>query len=106
MRLTKVNGLNPNGSEWTPHFRELIKDVKVVGKKENATGTVFGILKDNYRNNKNIIQRDGIILDIDKSSKEVWQMLEQALEQDVDQRDNQAMTKLALSVVEKYKDKE
>ena len=79
MRLTKVNGLNPNGSEWTPHFRELIKDVQVVGKKENATGTVFGILKDNYRNNRNIIQRDGIILDIDKSPKEVWPMLEQAL---------------------------
>ena len=79
MRLTKVKGLNPKGEEWTPVFEELISDVQAVEKKEDATGTVYGLLKDNYRSNKNIIQRDGIILDIDKSPTDVWEDLIYAL---------------------------
>ena len=81
MHLTKVKGINPNGTAWNPTLDELLSpQLQVVNNKEDAIGTVYAKLMGNYRRNENVIEKWCFILDIDKSSFDVGKMLTEGLQ--------------------------
>lgn len=82
MELTKVSGHKiPQGIAWNPSLEELLKPkLQVVDKKEQASGTVYAKVKDNYRKKVNIEELYGVVLDIDKSPTDVLPMLIEALQ--------------------------
>ena len=81
MYLTKVDGMTPQGKAWHPSIDELLSPkLQVVQRKEDARGTVFARLKDDYRKNDNLIEKWCFVLDIDKSSFDVGTMLIEGLQ--------------------------
>ena len=81
MQLTKVQGMNPNGTAWKPSLDELLSPkLQVVNKKEDASGTVYAKLIGDYRRNENVIEKWCFVLDIDKSSFDVGTMLTEGLQ--------------------------
>ena len=81
MKLTKVYGMTPQGKAWHPSLDELLSPkLQVVQRKEDASGTVFARLKNDYRNNDNVIEKWCFVLDIDKSPFDVGTMLIERLQ--------------------------
>jgi len=81
MQLTKVDGMKPQGKAWHPSLDELLSPtLQVVQRKEDASGTVFARLKDDYRKNDNVIDKWCFVLDIDKSPFDVGTMLIEGLQ--------------------------
>ncbi len=81
MHLTKVQGMNPQGTAWSPTLDELLSpQLQVVNKKEDASGTVYAKLAGNYRRNENVIEKWCYVLDIDKSPYDVGMMLTEGLQ--------------------------
>jgi len=81
MQLTKVQGMNPQGTAWSPTLDELLSpQLQVVNKKEDASGTVYAKLAGNYRRNENVIEKWCYVLDIDKSPYDVGTMLTEGLQ--------------------------
>ena len=81
MHLTKVQGMNPQGTAWSPTLDELLSpQLQVVNKKEDASGTVYAKLTGNYRRNENVIEKWCFVLDIDKSPYDVRTMLTEGLQ--------------------------
>ena len=82
MELTKVSGHKiPQGFAWNPSLEELLTPkLQVIDKKEQASGTLYAKVKDNYRKKENIEELYGVVLDIDKSPTDVLPMLIEALQ--------------------------
>ena len=82
MELTKVSGHKiPQGFAWNPSLEELLTPkLQVIDKKEQASGTLYAKVKDNYRKKENIEELYGVNLDIDKSPTDVLPMLIEALQ--------------------------
>ena len=81
MHLTKVQGMNPQGTAWSPTLDELLSpQLQVVNKKEDASGTVYAKLTGNYRRNENVIEKWCFVLDLDKSPFDVGMMITEGLE--------------------------
>jgi len=81
MNLTKVQGMNPQGTSWSPTLDELLSpQLQVVNRKEDASGTVYAKLISDYRNNENVIEKWCYVLDIDKSPYDVRTMLTEGLQ--------------------------
>ncbi len=58
MELTKVQGMNPQGTSWSPTLDELLSpQLQVVNRKEDASGPVYAKLISDYRNNENVIEK-------------------------------------------------
>ena len=73
--------MNPQGTAWSPTLDELLSpQLQVVNKKEDASGTVYAKLADNYRRNENVIEKWCYVLDIDKSPYDVGMMLTEGLQ--------------------------
>lgn len=80
MQLTKVRGMNPQGESWSPSLDELLSPkLQVVDRKEDATGTIFAKVKDNYRKKENIEEIYGLVFDFDKSDFNIMPELVRAL---------------------------
>ena len=81
MELTKLNGYAPQGIAWTPNLDELLEPkLQLVNRKEDATGTIYGKVKDNFRKNENIEERYGLVFDVDKCDVDIIERLDKAFE--------------------------
>ena len=81
MELTKLNGYAPQGFAWTPTLDELLEPkLQLVNRKEDATGTFYGKVKNNFRKNENIEERYGLVFDVDKCDVDIIESLDKAFE--------------------------
>ena len=81
MELTKLNGYAPQGFAWTPTLDELLEPkLQLVNRKEDATGTFYGKVKNNFRKNENIEERYGLVFDVDKCDVDIIEALDKAFE--------------------------
>jgi hypothetical protein len=81
MELTKVQGMNPQGTAWNPTLDELLSpQLQVLNRKEDASGTVYAKLIGNYRKNENVTEKWCYVLDIDKCTYDVRTILTEGLQ--------------------------